>query len=100
MVSNCNATLFTLCKVRKYIDAGTAVKIYKSIIPSKMQYGLLVTLNCTQSEQGKIQKLQNRALRICLLAGRYVSNLTLHNCCNVLPIALRCKVKLLNLMYK
>lgn len=51
-------------------------------------------------ERGKIQKVQNRALRICGLAGRYTSNLTLHRHFKVLPIMLRCKLDILVAMHK
>lgn len=51
LITNCNARLTSLCKIRKYIDADVATKIYKAIILSKLQYGLVFILNATQSEQ-------------------------------------------------
>lgn len=35
-----------------------------------------------------------------MLADRYVSNVTLHSQCSVLPLAYRCKLDLINLMHK
>lgn len=65
-----------------------------------MQYGLVFVLNALQNDRQKIQKFQNRALRICTLATRYTSNLNLHMACQVLPIEQRCKLDLLVLMFK
>lgn len=44
VLANCNARLVTLCKIRRYIDCRTATLIYKSIIMSKMQYGMVFVL--------------------------------------------------------
>lgn len=100
LVTNCNLRLMTLCKIRRYIDTPTAVRIYKSLIMSRLQYGLVFALNALQSDRKRLQTLQNRALRICTLSDHYVSNLSLHTDCKVLPISLRTKLDLLVLMYK
>lgn len=99
VLNSCNARLCTLSKIRKYIDERTAVTIYKSIIMSKLQYGLVFTGNVTQKYQDRLQVIQNRALRICSLAKRYVSNISLH-LHHVLPMMLRFRMDLLILMYK
>lgn len=99
-ISNCNARLVTLSKIRKYIDKQTAVHIYKSFIMAKLYYGLVFALNSLHSDRKRLQTLQNRALRINALAGRYVTNLTLRTECKVLPIALRAKLALFDLMFQ
>lgn len=48
----------------------------------------------------QLQKLQNRALRICFLADRYSPNLSLHKEARVLPLDLRAKMELYKLMYR
>lgn len=100
LLANCSARLSTLSKIRRFIDQKTAVRIYKGIIMSKLQYGLLFSLNAKQSVRLKLQKAQKRALRVCALAGRYESNLSLHKRFNVLPFALHCKMDLVLIMYK
>lgn len=97
---NCNNHLATLSKIHRYIGSVTAIKIYKVIVMSRIQYGLIFTINATISDRSRIQKLQNRALRICTLTSRYVSNLSLHVSTNVMPIYLRSKLDLLVLMFK
>lgn len=100
VIRNCNARLCTLSKLRKYVDTKTAVIIYESIIMSKLQYGLVFSVNALQKYRQKLQVTQNRALRICGLATRHVSNYFLHQSQHVLPIILRCKLELLTLMFK
>lgn len=100
LLSNCNARLFTLSHFRKYLDQSIAAQIYRSIIMAKLQYGLLFTMCALKGEHAKIQRVQNHALRICGLAGRYVSNLTVHKHFKVLPIMLQCKLDIMISMYK
>lgn len=56
--------------------------------------------NATLQNQQKLQKLQNKSLRICFLSGRYTSNLVLHRQSNVLPLRLRGKLELYKLKYR
>lgn len=100
LIRNCNICLHTLSKICKYIDKNTAILIYKAIIMSKLQYGLVFKMNALRQHRQKLQVVQNRALRICCLANRYVSNYTLHQRHHVLPISLRAKLDLSVLMFK
>lgn len=48
----------------------------------------------------RLQKLQNKALRICFCANRYTSNYDLHRQSNVLAVILRSKLDMYKIMYK
>lgn len=63
---------------------------------SKLQYGLVFSMNALQQHKQKLQVVQNRALQICCLTDRFVSNYQNH----VLPIRLCSKLDLLILMFK
>ena len=57
-------------------------------------------MNISQKATGKLQKLQNRALRICLaLDGRSNVN-DMHNMCNINKLDHRREVHLLNFVYR
>lgn len=99
-LANCNFRLTTLCKIRKYIDQRVAIRIYKSIMLAKLQYGFSFLTNCSSRTKKMVQHFQNKALHVCCLGNRYTSNHELHHQNNVLPIELRCKTEVLNLMYK
>lgn len=70
------------------------------IQPVPILYKVLWGKHLNASKGDKIQKFQNQALRICGLSGRYVWILTLHQQFNVLPIALRCRLDIMILMFK
>lgn len=98
-VASCNTKLFTLAKIRHFISDRIAILIYKSLILSKLTYGGIVCWSAHTKELGKLQKTQNRALRICYRAPRYTSNLTLHTNAKLYPLHLRRKFELLKIMY-
>lgn len=99
VVSSCNQ-IFWLSKIRKFIDERIAVNLYKSLIMSVLQYRCFFYGNATLYNQQKLQKLQNKSLRICYLSGRYMSNLTLHQQSNVLPLSLRSRLEFYKFMYR
>lgn len=99
-VTGCNSRIFTLSKMRYYIPENTALTIYKSLILSKLTYGGVVAWSANAQELDKLQKVQNRALRIGLRTTRYTSNLTIHNTAKLHPLYLRRKLELLKLMFR
>lgn len=100
VISNCSQKVFWLSKIRVLIDQKTAIFLFKSLILSRLHYGNIFYLNAKKRDQDRVQKLQNRCLRICTLARRYTSNIAMHREANVLPVYLKCKLDLLKLMYK
>lgn len=58
--------LLLLSKIRKFISAF--VRLYKSLIMSRLQYGCFFYANALKKEQQQLQKIQNMALCICYLA--------------------------------
>lgn len=100
ILSGCNQRVYTLSKIRRYISEETAVLIYKTLIMSKLNYGGIFCLSANSSQLSKLQKLQNRALRVCFLSNRYTSNLELHKRANVLPLSLRRKLDMYKFMFK
>lgn len=68
LITACNYQIAPLCKIRKYIDSKTAVLLFKSHILSRMNYGLVFCIGATQTSMNSLQVVQNRALRVCLLA--------------------------------
>lgn len=100
LVSSCNQKICWLAKIRKFIDEKISITLYKSIIMSVLLYGCFFYGNATLQEQQKLQKLQNKSLRICCLSDRYTSNLVLHRQANVLPLQLRAKLELYKLMHR
>lgn len=71
--------IFTLSIIRKDIPTSCAVQIYKSMILPIVDYSNFCLCTCTDKLRTKVQRLQNRALRICFRAGRYDQINNLHS---------------------
>lgn len=91
--------VFTLYKIRPYIDANTAVLIFKAHILARVEYGSLFCIGANRSHLEKLQKLVNRSLRICLKRPRDASLLALHIDAKVLPFRVRRNIVLVQLMF-
>ena len=91
--------LYLLSKIRKYITIQQSITIYRSMIVPYFDYGDIFLTNINLKTIDKLQKLQNRALRVCLaLDGRSNVN-DLHNTCNINKLTHRRHTHLLNFSY-
>ena len=95
--------IFVLYKIRKYIDNGTALLIYKQAILPLMEYAGFVLVSCNIGQRNELQVLQNNALRLCKrhFLRDHVRIEYLHEQCNihVLGLEQRRRKQLLRLMY-
>lgn len=70
--------IFTLATLRKDITTSCAVLLYKTIILPIIDYCNFCLTACTEKLKIKLQRLQNRALRICYKANRLDRTYDLH----------------------
>ena len=88
-----------LSKIRKFITIEQALTIYRSKIVPYFDYGDVFLMNVTVRTKEKLQRMQNRALRICLKTeGRSNVNM-LHNTCSINKLDDRRVSHLLNFVY-
>ena len=92
--------LFIFSKIRKYITVQQAITIYRSKIVPYFDYGDIFLINISQKSIDKLQRLQNRALRICLAQDGRSNVNQLHNTCNINKLEYRRRAHLLNFVYK
>ena len=93
--------IFTLSKIRKYIDNRTAVLIHKQAILPLLEYAGFILVSCNVGQRSELQTLQNNALRLCqryYLVDRVRIDL-LHYECRILGLEQRRRKQLLRLMY-
>ena len=93
--------IFQFSKIRNYLDVNTRVLVYKQTIMPLAEYaGFMLNLN-RKHDVEKLQKLQNRALRLCfnVPSPRDVSVNDLHNHANLALLGTRREIQLLGLMY-
>ena len=92
--------VFTLLKIRKFIDRSTANIIYKQTILPILDYGGFLLDSCSHKSRDDLQKLQNKALRY--VHGFRLINApsieVLHNMSNILSLRQRREKQLLHLM--
>ena len=91
--------IYMLTKIRYYITSEQALPIYKSKILPYFDYGDIFYLNTYVRTLHKLQKLQNRSLRLCLgQNARYNTDL-IHTEAKVAKLEPRRKCHLLNFVY-
>ena len=93
--------LFQFCKIRNMITTFCAVSIYKQTILPILDCAGFLLQSCNISDRGKLQVLQNDALRTCYnirLRDR-MSIKKLHNEAKLLSLEQRRNIQLLSLMY-
>lgn len=91
--------VFTLYKIRPYIDIHTAILIFKAHILSRVEYGSIFCSWANKSHLEKLQKLVNRSIRVCLKRPRDANVFTLHVDAKVLPLRIRRNIVLMKLMF-
>ena len=92
--------IYLLSKIRKYVTGSQALTIYKSKILPYFDYGDILCIGSHGQSLDKLQRMQNRALRICLRAPPLTPIRTLHVQTGVPLLENRRRAHLLNFMYK
>merc|ERR1712002_975412 len=59
-------------------EPKTLIRLYKVYVRSIFEYGSVCFLHCPEATLDIMQKIQNRAIRICLKLPRYLSIKILH----------------------
>ena len=67
-----------LAKIRKYITTDVAIRIYKTMILPVLEYGDILYDGTNKKLLDKLQTLQNRCLRTCILPHQHVPTIILH----------------------
>ena len=92
--------IYLMSKIRKYISCHQAVTMYKTKILPYFDYGDILYMGTNQQTISKLQKLQNRALRLCLNETPYSSIAYLHKSTKTDHLAHRRNSHLLNFAYQ
>ena len=68
-----------LGQIRKFLNDDVALKIYKSMILPYFDYGDVVSNSANNEGREKLQRLQNRCLKICKRLNVRFNTKNLHN---------------------
>ena len=91
--------LFLLSKIRSYISEYMATTIYKTPIVPYLDYGDVLFINASRERLNKLQRLQNKCLRICLRTHPRTSVNQIHHLTRVSLLEARRKAHLRNFMF-
>lgn len=86
--------IYSLAKLRYYVNQKDSVQMYKTYILPVLEFGLYLVDKPNQID--KLQKLQNKALRICLREPNTAPSYQLHCKVNLLSLNLRKRCTILN----
>lgn len=100
VMSKLNHKMLLLCKIRSFIDSRSAVLIYKAHLLSLIEYGSIFLDGLPLNQLNKLQRVQNKCLRICHLADKTTSNVALHCMSKLLPLRLRRKLSVCKIIFK
>ena len=93
--------IYQFGKIRKYIDSPTRILVYKQTILPLVEYVSFMLYLNTAREVEKLQKLQNRCLRLCLNVDnpRDMSVDRLHSIARIDMLDSRREIQLVNIMF-
>ena len=96
---SCSHKVYTLSKIRRYLDTDTSLELYKTMIMPVMDYGDIIYAGASNVTLDKLQRIQNRALKICLNVNHYLPTILLHQEANVPNITARRSCHLANYIF-
>ena len=88
-----------LAKLKKYLTKDTALTIYKTMLLPYFDYADVVFHKAKQTDLDKLQRLQNRCLRICLGHNRLYGTKRAHKEASAAFLKDRRRAHILNFMY-
>lgn len=92
--------IFTLSIIRRDMSTSCAILLYKTMVLPIIDYCNFCFTACTEKLKTKVQRLQNRALRICLKSNRYDRTNDLHTRARIATLSKRREVDILKLFHK
>lgn len=92
--------VYKFSKTRYLVDQNTALTIYKSHILPVLEFGLFIMNNYYSGQVEKLQKVQNKCLRVCFRKDNRFPSSRLHLKANLLPLHYRRECCLLSLINK
>ena len=89
-----------LVKVKRYLNNDVALKVYKSMILPYLDYADVIFCKANATDLDKLQKLQNRCLKLCMGQDRLFSTERAHKITEIPFLKDRRRTHTLNFMYK
>lgn len=95
-----NSKLFMLNKIKNHLPEQTALLLYKTMVLPYLEFGNIFLLNCFECDQIKLQKMQNKSLRLLLRKDKRYSTVLLHRDARLASWRARALTAAMRLMFK
>ena len=103
ILGHCNTRYYriTLLVNKKWgLSPSTTLQIYKQCVRPIFEYGCLSTITTSETIISKIQRLQNKFIRLALRLPKYISVKLLHDSSGLPYVKLSCATKTLERISK
>lgn len=97
---NANGKLYMLNKIRGHMSNETALLLFKTMVLPYLENGNIFMLNCCEGDVARIQKLQNKALKLLLRKDRLYNTVMLHKDARLANWKARALTASMRLMFK
>ena len=91
---------YMMAKIRRYISEYSAIRIYKAMLLPYFDYADIIYDKANQNGLDKLQRVQNKCLKMCLLSDARTSTDYVHERTKVPKLENRRKVHLRNYMFQ
>ena len=92
--------MFVLSKIRRYLNNNAMLSIYRAMVIPSFDYVDVFIVGAGSSLLGKLQKLQEKCLKICLNVRNKCDTDTLHNRAKVAKLSDRRTVHVNNFLFR
>ena len=99
LINILNNKLYLLNKIRNLLTKAASITLYKSMILPHIDYGDIIYSAANLNQLTKLQRIQNKCLRICLRADPPLSVKELHRAAGLSSLSEPREHHLLNLTY-
>ena len=86
--------------MRSFLTKKAALLVYKNMILPLLEYGDIFLSSLSQNTKNKLQVLQNKGLRLALLADKRESTKPLHEEATLQKLKVRRKVHILQFLFR
>lgn len=92
--------LGVICRINSFLDVGSKIMLYKAIVASHFEYCPSVLFLANRRQKRRMQKIQNKSMRLILGCHRTTSSATMRECLQWMNVEERIIVRTLEFVFK
>lgn len=92
--------IYMLNRFKEYMPVDKGLLVFKTMVLPYLEYGNVFLLNCTDAEKTKLQRTQNRGLKIVMKRDKFYCTKLLHKEAGLAAWEVRARLAGMRLMFK